>query len=155
MSLEKKTFSGHFIAPPFFADELFCDLSPKTRRALQTIKTSKRVKENNAVLKAGDISPCVYILREGCARITYRNELNNSGSFRLIEENEFVGLNEILADSCCEMNVETVTPCTFECLRRKDFMNFLGREPEICFRLVKMLGAGLQKNYRKLQNSTF
>ncbi len=155
MSVKTQNFYGHFISPPFFADQLFGDLTPSSKDCLKSICRQKCFRKNDTVFAAGDLPECIYILNSGQARLTVNNGINNVTDLRLVKPDEVLGINEVLANSFCHINVETVTPCVFECFCRDDFLRLLNNEPEICYRLLTSLGADLQRNYRRFSESRF
>jgi CRP-like cAMP-binding protein len=147
MRPEDKLESGYLF--PILADNLFCGLTAKSLASLAKIKQTKKFREGEAFFSAGEMPCCVYLLSEGEARIVL-NMAQNMTANRPIEPNEIVGLTETIANLPYEMKAEAITPCLCECIRREDFIRFLHDEPEVCFRLVRMLGLNLQKAYKFL-----
>ena len=137
---EHKLRSEYFF--PLFADDLFCDLTPKSLKSLDKIKQTKQFEKDVCFFSSGEIPRCFYILRKGKAQLL----LNDIHIVRLIEPNEILGLTVMIADMPCETDAETITPCICEFIKREDFIRFLRNEPEVSFRLVRMLGLHLQKN---------
>ena len=146
---------GHFHARPFYADELFRDLAPRSVATLRKIRKAERFSKNDTVLAAGDLPKCIYILSSGQARMTLTNGIDRVTKLRLVKTDEILGLNEMFGNSFCQMNVETITPCVFHCLRRNDFMNFLDREPAICYRLLRTLAGSIQSGYERFMDTSF
>lgn len=137
-----------FFGNEFLADDLFCGLSPETRNSLLAVKQTKRFAENEMVFAVGQMPCCIYILTTGEAQILYNAELLG----RSVKRNEILGLTEAITNLPYEISVECVAPCLFECIGRDDFIRFLQSEPEVCFRLLQMLGANLQKVYGLFTN---
>lgn len=155
MNLKPTKFTGHFASPPCFAEQIFHDLTPGARARLKKIRLPRVFSKNDTVLAAGDLPRCIYILSSGQARLTVANGINNVTDLRLVKNDEMLGINEIFANSFCQMNVETITPCVFDCLNRSDLMQFLDREPAICFRLLNLFGTNLQESYNSFADSNF
>jgi CRP-like cAMP-binding protein len=155
MKTGTRRFTGHFISQPYFADELFRDLAPCSEETLALIRRTRRFERNNTVVAAGDLPKCLYILKGGQARMTVHNGINDTTTLRLVKTDEVLGLNELIGNSFCQMNVETITPCEFECFSRADFIEFLDREPKICCRLLNALGADLTASYRDFTVTEF
>jgi CRP-like cAMP-binding protein len=138
---------------PLFADKLFCDLSPESLKSLNKIKETKQFRKGFRFFSGEEMPHCIYILREGKVQLLLNDKSKDLQLARLIEPNEIFGLTEIIADLPYEMNAETITLCTCECFEREDFIRFLFSEPEVCFRLVKLLSLNLQKSYELLFSS--
>lgn len=155
MKKRVRKFEGHFICRPFFSDELFADLEENTSKSLARIRTKRRYQKNDTVVSAGDVPDFIFILNSGQARLSVTNGINSVTNLRLVKKDEILGLNEVLANSFCEMNVETVTICEFDCVRRRDFLDLLSREPEICYRLLNLLGLRTQQIYETFSSVSF
>jgi CRP-like cAMP-binding protein len=87
---------------------------------------------------------CIYLLVKGKVQLL----LNGKDVIQFIEPDEIFGLTEAIANLPYEMNAETSSTCLCECIGREEFIRFLQTEPEVCFRLVQMLGLNLQKSYQ-------
>ena len=145
MSLEHKSKSAYFF--PLLADDLFCDLTPGSLASLDRIKQTKRFAKNTCFFARDDTPRRIYLLRRGKAQLLLNEDSKNISFGRLIEPNEIFGLTETIANLPYETEAKTITACTCECIGRRDFIRFLKDEPEICFRLVRLLGTNLQKSF--------
>jgi len=132
-----------FFGNAFLADDLFCGLSSETRNSLRAVKQTKQFAENELIFTVGQMPCCIYILTTGEAQI-----LHNAVFIRPVKQNEILGLTEAITNLPYEISVKAAAPCLFECIGRDDFIRFLQNEPEVCFRLLQILGANLQKVYR-------
>jgi CRP-like cAMP-binding protein len=146
MLIENSTISDHFFGNAFLADDLLVSLSPAAEENLRAVTHRQEFGANETVFARGQTACCVYFLRRGTAQIVYHDEQ----PVRLIAANEILGLTEALSNLPYEIAVHTVTPCSFDRITRADFLDFLQREPEICFRLLQILGTNLQKLFRLL-----
>lgn len=151
MFLEYKAQSEYFL--PLLADDLFRDLSQESLESLNKIKETKQFRKGFSFFSGGEMPRRIYLLREGKAQIFLNDRSKDIQIERLIEPNEIFGLIETIANPPYETNAETITLCTCECFEREDFISFLRNEPEVCFRLVKLLGLNLQKSYKLLFSS--
>jgi len=145
MQSEQSKIREHFFSNAFSADDLFDGLRTETRGAMFDIIRHKKLSANETICAPGQIPCCLYILREGTAQI-----LHQSGVYE-VEKNEILGLTEAVTGQPYAFGVRTSAACRIECISRDDFLAFLLREPDICFRLAQMLGANLQRIYRFLR----
>jgi len=144
MLIEHPAISEYFLTSGFLADELFFDLSLKAQKKLQRIKQNKQIAAGETVFASGENSRGIYLLRAGDARLLHYADQ----AVRAVRENEILGLTEAITDLPYETGVRAFSPCEFEFIRRADFIEFLQTEPEICFRLLQILGTNIQKIYR-------
>lgn len=148
MLLEQRKIQGHYAGNSFAADGLFGDLPPKALESLARVKRNKRIPKGVVLFARGEMPRGIYMLVKGAAQLTANAELNNSHIVRSVEPNEVLGLTETIAGLPYKLLVKTNSPCVFEFIERQDFIQFLRREPDVCFRLLRMLGLNLQKTYR-------
>lgn len=151
MSIEHKTKIEHLFGEPFFADHLFCGLSPKTFETFSCIKQTRRFPKNVFICKSENMPLCIYLLVEGEAQMSLNSIFADQKIVRQVRQNEILGLTENLANLPFRASVRTLSPCLFELVRREDFLEFIYYEPQICLRLLKILG----ENYQKLVNAAF
>lgn len=151
MSIEHKTKIEHLLGEPFFADRLFCGLSPKTSETFSCIKQTRRFPKNVFICKSENMPLCLYLLVEGEAQMSLNSNFADQKTVRSVEQHEILGLTENLANLPYRASVRTLSPCIFESIKREDFLEFIYYEPQICLRLLQILG----KNYQKLANAAF
>jgi CRP-like cAMP-binding protein len=146
MLIEHHKISGQFFNSAFLAADLFCGLSTASQNSLHGVKLEKQFAPDETIFSSGAMPCDIYILTEGEAQILYQGvEL-----IHRVKQNEILGLTEAISNLPYDISLKTLTPCRFECIRRDEFLTFLQEEPEICFRLLQMLGANLHKLYRFL-----
>ena len=137
---------GFFNLPS--ADDLFCDLTPKSLAALDKIKQIKRFRKDACLFSKGDPPRGIYRLCAGRAQLLLDDGAKDEHLARLIEPNEIFGLIEVFSNLPYEAEAKTITPCLCEFIEREDFILFLMNEPENCFRLARLLALRFQQSYR-------
>lgn len=152
MPLSKNKRYKTLFGESLYADILFCDLSPKTIKFLSLKKKVIRFDKGVSVCQTNAFPKGVYILLQGQSKLSFIDLSGKTHFIRLVKPNELVGLIELLADVENETILETITPCLFEFISRKDFLKFLHNESETCFRLLKPLSFNLQKSYQMIRS---
>lgn len=147
MLLKNRTSQEYLFGNGFCADMLFCNLPPKSLEFLTRVKHKKQFQKGTAVISEGDLPQCVYVLLRGQAQVLLKKKLNEQTVVRFVEPNEIFGLTEAISNSPFEISVETISPCLFEIIARRDFISFLHNDSSVCFRLVQLLGFNIQKSY--------
>ncbi len=153
--LDHNTIYGRFIGNPISADLLFCDLHPKTKKSLASIKKKKRISKGRIIAEIGSSADWIFVHHSGQMELTFNHSLNQKSKSRLVEKKEIIGLTQMISNSPCQMSLKTLTPCFFEAIQYKDFINFLQAEPQICFRLAGLLSADIQQSYRTFTSSIY
>ena len=152
MLLEYTIKSEYFF--PLSADNLFCNLTRRSRQSLNKIKRTKRFEKGAPLFSRGEMPCCVFLLRRGAAQLILSSQPKHIQITRSIMPNEIFGLTEALADLPYENNAQTITPCVCECIGRADFIRFLQEEPRICFQLLQLLGSSLRKRQQIFPSSS-
>lgn len=146
---------GCFIGKPISADELFGDLPPVTRKSLASLKQTKKILKGEIVTAIGSFSPFIYLLQNGKAQLTFNSDLGAQKNTRLVEKKEIIGLKQVFAGSPSEIRLETLSACHFEVIKQTEFIEFLKNEPQLCFRLTRLLSLDIQQNYSLFSSSTY
>lgn len=146
MIAETRTNSVCFIGQPLSSGDIVSGFAPETLRSLSQISRKVRFEKGKFIFQNGKIPSYVYIFSHGTARLC-SNFNDKTQNIRLIEKNEIIGIREVLGNFPLETNVETLTPCLFDCIEREVLIDFLLNDPKICFRLLHLIGENLQKNY--------
>ena len=123
--LNQVSIYGHFIKRPILANDLFDDISLKTKRSLTSLKQSKIFPKEEIVIQPGDSPHFIFILKKGKAEVVFKNDLSGKDQKRIIEKKEIVGLRQLFTNEPCEICLKTLTTCSFELIRHADFIEFL------------------------------
>lgn len=135
-----------FFYNPIFLADWFSDLSPKAIESFAAIKQRNQFTEDAKVFCAGDFPSSVYILIKGEALLFSNSKTENEQTARPVETGEILGLTETIACLPHSNDLVTSAPCVFEVIERRNLINFLSRDAEAGFQLVKLLGINLQKH---------
>lgn len=153
MLFEHKAKSECFFGNPVFAGNLFCNLSAEALESLTRVKQTRRFPKGAVIFAQGDLPSGIYVLLKGQAQLSLNPKPDKKHIFRPVEPNEILGLTETIANLPYGMNAETLAPCLFEFIERRQFIDFLYDEPRVCFHLAELLGLNLQKSYALLRSS--
>ncbi|MEK7725105.1 MAG: cyclic nucleotide-binding domain-containing protein [Acidobacteriota bacterium] len=155
MILNTKKIYGRFIGQPIYAEDLFSNLSPTTRKKIALIQERKEIKEGEIISKIGSFPKNISVLIEGKAQISLRNELNKKNNSRFVEKGEIIGLTQFFSNSPNEMNIVALSPCFLDVIVAEDFLKFLKNEPLVCFRLLSQLSLDIQSSYQTFSSMFF
>ncbi len=138
--------SRSFLGNSFSAGALFSDLGPHSQESIAKIKQMVRYGPDQIIFDAGDLPRLVYLLKNGRAELFLLAD-DERHPIRTMDPDEILGLTESLTGCPYEVGIRTVVPCDCECIEREDFVKLLEEDPEICFRLLKLLASNLQQSY--------
>jgi CRP-like cAMP-binding protein len=121
-------------------------LSRPTIEALASIRRTRQIPAGGRLCAEGGLACCLFILREGRAQWLVRDEAGRRQRLRPVEPSEIIGLTETLGGLPYEGEVEAITPCEIDSIPQPDFQALLEKDPQLSFRLVRLLGTNLQKS---------
>ena len=125
---------------------LFANLSPRYLKRLAELTEEQRFMSGATVVKEGEVGDTFYLILEGEAKVVHRS----GRTANRLYPGDFFGEISLLDGGARTASVVTETPLTALALRRKDFMQLLGVEPEVAVKLLQH-AAGL---LRRLERST-
>ena len=144
-----------FFGKPFTVQNLLCDISPQTEKTLDKIKQRKIYRQNECIFSTGEPPKLVYFLIDGSARLFLNTKEKSHCIVRTVNSSEILGLPESISNFPYETGIETLSRCVCECIDREDFLDFLGKNEKICFRVFRMLASNLQNSYENFSATAF
>lgn len=129
-----------FFDSKLLANQLLTGLSPETVRAFESAKRTRVYPKGSLVFSEGEMPQGVYLLRQGCARLILDLHRKRERVVRVAEAGEVLGLSATIADEPYEASLETLASCRVDFINRQEFVSLLHDQPEVCFRVVQLLG---------------
>jgi CRP/FNR family cyclic AMP-dependent transcriptional regulator len=120
--------------------QLLKGLSPETVQTFESAKQTRSLPKNALIFAEGDKPEAVYLLREGRARLILDLGRKREQVVRIAEPKEVLGLSATIANEPYEVSIKTMTPCRVDFIDRQKFLSLLHEQPEVCFRVVQLLG---------------
>lgn len=155
MILDSHKFYGRFIGNPISAKFLFSDLTPETERKINALKSSKIVPTGKILGEYNDLNKKIFILQDGKSELTFYNDLTQRNYHREIEKKEIIGFTQIISNSPPDFKVLTLTLCQFDVFPGAEFLQLLENEPQLSYRLLKLLSSDIQTNYKTFTSMIF
>lgn len=143
---ERLKMSGCFLGGPLLADQLFMGLSESALQELASLRRRKLLKEGVAIISTGAHSMNVCILCSGSAAL-YVQTHEGRKILRQIASNEIMGVPEAISDASFEYEIVTTSPASIDVIKKNDFIDFINKHKELCFKLLENLGTNLQRSY--------
>ncbi len=131
------------------ANQLLEGLSQEAARAFEEMKQTNTYPSGATLFTEGGAPLGIYILREGRAKLILNPDKNRAQIIRISEPGEVLGLSAAIANEPYEMTVETLAPCRIDFVSRKELLRYLHEQPEVCFRVVQLLGQTLHESYEQ------
>jgi CRP/FNR family transcriptional regulator len=112
------------------AGEFFNKLSPEATKDLSSMAFASCYPSGMILFSEKDPAPGVYIILEGEVKLSMNSSDGRRLILRIAKKGEILGLTSALSGKPCEMTAETLYPAKIAPVSRRDFLNFLSRNPE-------------------------
>jgi CRP/FNR family transcriptional regulator len=142
---------GRFFDSRLCVNQLLKDLPPKTVEAFDHLRQTTSYPEGSIIFAEGQQPRGVYLLRQGRAKLVLDLSSKRERFVRIAEPGEVLGLSATIAEEPYEISVEALTPCRVDFISRKEFSRLLHAHPEVCFRVVQLLGQNLHGSYEHVR----
>lgn len=144
---EPVQMSGCFLGGPLSADHLLQGLPKAALEKFSKLRRRKLLKEGTSIVSAGTTSKNICILCSGSAIFCVPSQAGRK-ILREMAPNELMGVTEAISGATFEYDVITTSPTFLDVIKKADFLDFMNKTPEFCFRLLTDLGSNLQKSYQ-------
>lgn len=111
--------------------EFFNNLLPQTLRGLTALQHASSFPANYTVLAENDSPEGVYMILDGEVKLSVNSRDGRRLTLRIARKGEMLGLASALGGSPCEMTAETVYPARLAFIPRREFLDLLGRSPDL------------------------
>lgn len=120
-------------------NRLFCDLSPKTLQAFQSIKSTTIYPRGAMLFVEGQSPRGVYILCSGRAKLSTSSSEGKTLIMRVADPGEVLGLSATVSGKPYDASAEVLDPCQINFVGREEFLRFLSQHGDACLRVAQHL----------------
>ncbi len=110
---------------------------------------TKTFTKNTIIINEGDESDSLYVILSGTVKIFLSDEDGKEIILNTQGPNEYFGELALIDDAPRSASVMTLDDCKVSIILKRDFEEFISKNPEICFRLIR----GLTKRLRRLTDN--
>jgi len=140
------------ITCPLKEDRLFCDLPPAAVAALESIKNSAMYPKGAFLCLEGQAARGIYVLCNGRAKISASGSDGKTVILSIAAPGEVLGLSAVISGKPYEVSVETLEPTQANFISRQDFLDFLGKFPEVGMKVAKQLTHTCQSAFQEIRS---
>lgn len=136
-----------FIGSPILSKELLQDADPFASTSFDSMRRRRLIHSNVPLYLEGDSPRKLYVLAEGDIEIR-RRVRSEDVLIRNAIPGEILGIREAISRNRIEYDVVTSSDCWIDVIERRDFVKFVRGDCQVCFGLLKTIGADLQNSYQ-------
>ena len=115
--------------------ELLASLNDDDIQKLSEIGSSRTYKKNTIILSAGDTTDSIYVIDSGKVRVFRDNDEGRQIILNTLESGDMFGELAALSGSPRTASIETVESTKVLVIEKVDFLDMLGRNPQISIAL--------------------
>jgi len=121
------------------APGFLCSLSPAAAKDFEAIKYSSSYPANSMLFLENEPARGIYLLCAGEVKLSVSSRGGKTLILRIARPGDVLGLTAIMAEMPYESSAEALHPCQVAFIRHNDFINFLGKYPEVYRTVVRQL----------------
>ena len=129
--------------------DLFSGFNDADLNILENHAINKTFSKNTIIINEGDESDSLYIIQSGMVKVFLSDEDGKEIILNTQSAGEYFGELALIDDAPRSASIMTMEECKVMIILKRDFQNYLEKNPEICYRLVR----GLTKRLRRLTDN--
>jgi CRP/FNR family cyclic AMP-dependent transcriptional regulator len=134
------------------ADRMFCDMTPKALKELDSIKFTAVYPKGSLLFVEGEQPRGVFMLCSGRAKLTTSSSEGKTLILKIAEVGEVLGASATILGKPYEVSAETIEPCQLNFIKRDDFVRFLQSHVEVCMHTAQQLSEKYQSAQREIRS---
>ena len=133
-------------------DYLFCNLSPASTKALESIKSTAAYPKGALLFVEGQSPRGVFVLCHGRAKLSTSSADGKTIILKIAEPGEILGLSATVSGKSYEVTAELMEPSQANFITRQDFLNFLRDHGDASLRVAEQLSQNYHSAYEEIRS---
>jgi CRP/FNR family cyclic AMP-dependent transcriptional regulator len=138
------------LLPTLAAVPLFANIPQPELVKLAAMARQESYAKNAEIMAEGDRSSGLYILLSGKVKVVLRSEEGKEIILAILNPTEFFGEMALLDEAPRSADIVAMAPTTVLVIAKQEFKNWLQRQPEMAFVIIKTLAQRLREADRKI-----
>jgi CRP/FNR family transcriptional regulator, cyclic AMP receptor protein len=134
---------------------LFANLSEKEFDLLDSVSSSKSYDKNQMIIHKSDEGDTFFSIITGKVKVVLTDVEGKEYIVGILKSMEFFGELALLDGEPRSATVVALEPTEVVVIRREDFLKQITRNPELCIKIVGVLGARLRKANQQIESLAF
>lgn len=123
-------------------------------RALEPVKSIVNLPKQGRPLNEGQFPGGIFVLLRGNVRLFVSLESGKKLVLQVVHSGEVLGLSATMLGNPAEYTAETLEPAQFLYVPRKEFLDLINREPQVCSAAVEILSHQLREAMNLIRHSS-
>ncbi len=151
----QKTFDKPLDAVLLKKVPLFSEFSDEDLAAIAALMQGRRYAKHAVLVYEGDPGDSLYIVVKGNVAVTRVSNEGKESILSILKEGDFFGEMGVLDASPRSATIKALGDVEVALLARKDFVELLGRSPQMALRMVLTLSARLRATNQAMQAASY
>jgi len=134
------------------SEGFFCQFSEDAMQSLESIKLTNIYPKGAVLFLEGQSPRGVYMLCRGRVKLSICSADGKMLILRIAEPGELLGLSAVVSDRLYKATAETLETCQVNFIKKDDFLNFLQKYGEVCFRVAQHLSQNYHTAYVQIRS---
>jgi CRP-like cAMP-binding protein len=134
---------------------LFSSVSDEDLESIASLLIERRFPKNKTIVEEGLPGDYMYVIREGRVKVTKLSGDGREKILELLEEGSFFGEMSLLDSAPRSASVKALTEVRILALARNDFLNVLGRSPDLALAVIHELTQRLRQQDEQASSLSF
>lgn len=137
------------------SNKLFSSLPEAELQRMASLLRPVTVRKKDFIYSVGDRADTIYILKEGRIKITRFTEEGKEIIMDILEPGDIFGELALAGEAQRETCAEALEESFICAIPRRDFEEFLSKNPDLSFKITKWIGLKLRKIESRLEKLLF
>jgi CRP/FNR family cyclic AMP-dependent transcriptional regulator len=134
---------------------LFSSVSDEDLESIASLLIERRFPKHKTIVEEGLPGDYMYVIREGRVKVTKLSGDGREKILEMLEEGSFFGEMSLLDSAPRSASVKALTEVRILALARNDFLNVLGRSPDIALAVIHELTQRLRQQDEQASSLSF
>jgi CRP/FNR family cyclic AMP-dependent transcriptional regulator len=133
-------------------EDIFSTLSPDHLALIAEHGVTRQYAKSTVLITEGDQSDSLYVINSGKVRVYLSDENGKEFTLNVHAANEYFGELALFGTGKRSASVITLEPSQIAVVSKNDFVNCLGKNPDIAFELIRALSDRLRELTENVRN---
>lgn len=130
--------------------DYFCSFSTPALRSFEKISFTATFPKGAVIFVEEQAARGIYVLCRGRVKLSVNSSDGKTLIVRIAEPGEVLGLSSTVLHKPYQVTAETLEPCQLKFVKAEDFLQFLQKDADVCFRVAQQLSEEYNQACREI-----
>jgi CRP/FNR family transcriptional regulator len=130
--------------------DYFCSFSSPALRAFEKLSFTSTFPKGAVIFVEEQAARGIFVLCRGRVKLSVNSSDGKTLIVRIAEPGEVLGLSSTVLHKPYQVTAETLEPCQLKFVKAEDFLQFLQKDADVCFRVAQQLSEEYNQACREI-----